>query len=276
MDGNEAEGTLSVNFSGARPAVDGTLGPQDARPDEVSSTRQRFGSGRAAELLTLFAARAASVPAHRGVDADLRISSDSVVVARRAPSGIARPPSRSRAARCWPTSPSSRSTTARAAEASCASIPTARNRATTCMRSSKSIDLGRAGKGHLRASHCAGPRRRHRRPHRPTGNPATSAAALARRQAVRDAGRGRPLGIDVNQLVTASKLAAAGGALAHGGEHGDPDRQARCPLRGRERRHPHRDRAGDGGCARDEGRRRHRSPRPQLRPRAGDWRSGKC
>jgi AsmA protein len=82
MDGNEAEGTLSVNFSAARPAVDGTLGLKtldltkylarsDTTPDQ----------GQEASLLSLISgASGLEFPLIESVDADLRISSDSVVV----------------------------------------------------------------------------------------------------------------------------------------------------------------------------------------------------
>jgi len=82
MDGNEAEGTLSVNFSAARPAVDGTLGLKTldltkylargvTAPDEGSEV----------SLLSLVSnARGLEFPLIETVDADLRISSDSVVV----------------------------------------------------------------------------------------------------------------------------------------------------------------------------------------------------
>jgi len=81
MDGNEAEGTLSVNFGAARPAVDGTLGLKTL---DLSKYLARGGAAdqeTEASLLTLVSsARSLAFPLIENVDADLRISSDSVVV----------------------------------------------------------------------------------------------------------------------------------------------------------------------------------------------------
>jgi len=83
MDGNEATGTLSVNFSGPRPAVDGTLGMETldltkyAQPRETADTASLAGQS----LLSLVrTARGLEFPLIQVVDADLRISSGSVVI----------------------------------------------------------------------------------------------------------------------------------------------------------------------------------------------------
>jgi AsmA protein len=80
MDGNEAEGTLSVNFAATRPAVDGTLGLKTL---DLSKYLSNSGSRQGSEtnLLTLVSgARGLEFPLIASVDADLRISSDNVVV----------------------------------------------------------------------------------------------------------------------------------------------------------------------------------------------------
>jgi len=81
MDGNEAEGTLSVNFGAGRPAVDGTLGLKTL---DLSKYLARGGTaepGSDTSLLSLVGgARGLHFPLIESVDADLRISSDSVVV----------------------------------------------------------------------------------------------------------------------------------------------------------------------------------------------------
>ncbi len=82
MDGNEAEGTLSVNFSAARPAVDGTLGLKTL---DLSKYLTRGGAtpdqGPGVSLLSLISnASGLAFPLIESVDADFRISSDSVVV----------------------------------------------------------------------------------------------------------------------------------------------------------------------------------------------------
>ena len=86
MDGNEATGTLSANFAGARPALDGTLGlktldltkyfgdvtPSDAAAADVAPSTS---------LLSLVSAtRGLEFPLIQSVDADLRISSDRVLL----------------------------------------------------------------------------------------------------------------------------------------------------------------------------------------------------
>jgi AsmA-like protein len=81
MDGNEAEGTLSVNFAPSRPAVDGTLGLKTLDLSKYLSSRSAAEQGSDRNLLTLVSgAKGLEFPLIESVDADLRISSDSVVV----------------------------------------------------------------------------------------------------------------------------------------------------------------------------------------------------
>ena len=81
MDGNEAEGTLSVNFAAARPAVDGTLGLKTLDLSKYLARGNAADQESGASLLTLVSgARGLEFPLIENVDADLRISSDSVVV----------------------------------------------------------------------------------------------------------------------------------------------------------------------------------------------------
>ena len=81
MDGNEAEGTLSVNFGAGHPAIDGTLGLKTL---DLSKYLARGGTaepGSETSLLSLVGgARGLHFPLIESVDADLRVSSDSVVV----------------------------------------------------------------------------------------------------------------------------------------------------------------------------------------------------
>jgi AsmA protein len=81
MDGNEATGTLSVSFSGARPAVDGTLGLKTLDLSKYFSARDAPRKASDESLLSLVrAASGLKFPLIQIVDADLRISSDSVIV----------------------------------------------------------------------------------------------------------------------------------------------------------------------------------------------------
>jgi AsmA protein len=81
MDGNEAAGTLSVNFGGARPAVDGTLGLKTLDLSRYFGARDASGKSSDESLLSLVsAANGLEFPLIQIVDADLRISSDSVVI----------------------------------------------------------------------------------------------------------------------------------------------------------------------------------------------------
>jgi AsmA protein len=81
MDGNEAEGTLSVNFSAARPAVDGTLGLKTLDLTKYLGRGGASDQEPAPSLLALVSnANGLQFPLIESVDADLRISSDSVVV----------------------------------------------------------------------------------------------------------------------------------------------------------------------------------------------------
>ena len=89
MDDNEAAGTLSVNFSGARPALEGTLGlktldlskylkpavaASGAAPDVASS------AATPSLLSAMSTASGLAFPLIQSIDADMRISSDSVVL----------------------------------------------------------------------------------------------------------------------------------------------------------------------------------------------------
>lgn len=84
MDGNEANGTLSLNFAGTRPAVDGTLGlvTLDLSPYFTATTTETAASSSETKsfLSYVSTARGFEFPLIQSVDADLRISSDSVVV----------------------------------------------------------------------------------------------------------------------------------------------------------------------------------------------------
>lgn len=81
MDGNHASGTLSVNFSGRHPAIEGTLGL--GKLDLSTYFRSADASATNAEQSLLTEVSAASgfkFPLIKTVDADLRISSGSVVL----------------------------------------------------------------------------------------------------------------------------------------------------------------------------------------------------
>jgi AsmA protein len=81
MDGNEATGTLSVNFSGARPAVDGTLGLQALDLSKyVNTTGSSDGAPEKSLLSIVSAASGLEFPLIEIVDADLRLSSGSVIL----------------------------------------------------------------------------------------------------------------------------------------------------------------------------------------------------
>ena len=82
MDGNEATGTLSVNFSGPRPAIDGTLGLKTFDLSKYFGATSAPPDGAPEESLLSLVRKADGLqfPLIQYVDADLRISSDSVVV----------------------------------------------------------------------------------------------------------------------------------------------------------------------------------------------------
>lgn len=81
MDGNEANGTLSVNFAGPRPAVDGTLSLDTLDLTKYAHPRDPAEAQSEASLLSMLrATRGLEFPLIRVVDADLRISSGSIVV----------------------------------------------------------------------------------------------------------------------------------------------------------------------------------------------------
>jgi len=81
MDGNEATGTLSVNFSGARPAVDGTLGLQALDLSKyVNASGSSEGASEKSLLSMVSAASGLEFPLIQIVEADLRLSSGSVIL----------------------------------------------------------------------------------------------------------------------------------------------------------------------------------------------------
>lgn len=87
MDDNEAAGTLSVNFSGARPALEGTLGLKTLdlskylQPAVTASGAAPDAAAASLSLLSaLSAASGLEFPLIQSIDADLRISSDRVVL----------------------------------------------------------------------------------------------------------------------------------------------------------------------------------------------------
>jgi AsmA protein len=81
MDGNEASGTLSVNFTGPRPALDGTLGLKtldlskyfQASKDDATPPGESF-------LSMVSTASGLEFPLIQIIDADLRLSSSKVVL----------------------------------------------------------------------------------------------------------------------------------------------------------------------------------------------------
>ncbi|HEX9880906.1 MAG TPA: AsmA-like C-terminal region-containing protein [Hyphomicrobium sp.] len=82
MDGNEATGTLSVNFSGPRPALDGTLGLKTLDLSKYVATSTDAQPASQQSLLSMVsAASGLEFPLIKSVDADLRLSSSSVVLA---------------------------------------------------------------------------------------------------------------------------------------------------------------------------------------------------
>lgn len=81
MDGNEATGTLSVNFSGERPAIEGTLGFKTLDLTTYFRSGDDVAQTSGESLLSLVStATDLNFPLVKAIDADLRISSDSVVV----------------------------------------------------------------------------------------------------------------------------------------------------------------------------------------------------
>jgi AsmA protein len=81
MDGNEATGQLSVNLSGPRPAVDGTLGLKTLDLTKYVQPRGDSGQGSAKSLLSMVSkASGLEFPLIQIIDADLRLSSSSVVL----------------------------------------------------------------------------------------------------------------------------------------------------------------------------------------------------
>jgi len=81
MDGNEATGTLSVNFSGEHPAVEGTLGFEALDLTNYFRSGSDGAETSGESLLSLVSTTSdLNFPLVRAVDADLRISSGSVIV----------------------------------------------------------------------------------------------------------------------------------------------------------------------------------------------------
>jgi uncharacterized protein involved in outer membrane biogenesis len=82
MDGNEATGTLSVNFSGPRPALDGTLGLKTLDLSKYIQAGDSSAPTSDESLLSMMsAASGLEFPLIQIIDADLRLSSSSVVLA---------------------------------------------------------------------------------------------------------------------------------------------------------------------------------------------------
>jgi AsmA protein len=81
MDGNEATGTLSVNFTGPCPALDGTLGLKtlDLTKYVRAGTDDKTATG-ASFLSMVSTASGLEFPLVQVIDADLRLSSSSVVL----------------------------------------------------------------------------------------------------------------------------------------------------------------------------------------------------
>jgi len=81
MDGNEATGTLSVNFSGQRPAIDGTLGLKTLDLSKYVAAGDASKQPLDESLLSMVTgASGLEFPLIQIIDADLRISSSSVVL----------------------------------------------------------------------------------------------------------------------------------------------------------------------------------------------------
>jgi hypothetical protein len=82
MDDNEASGTLSVNFSGIRAALEGTLGLQtlDLTKYFAAATAAATATPKPTLLAVMTAASGLNFPLIQSIDADLRLSSDNVVI----------------------------------------------------------------------------------------------------------------------------------------------------------------------------------------------------
>jgi AsmA protein len=81
MDGNEATGTLSVNFSGPRPALDGTLGLKTLDLSKYVPARSPGEQDSGTSFLSMMSgASGLEFPLIQIIDADLRLSSSSVVL----------------------------------------------------------------------------------------------------------------------------------------------------------------------------------------------------
>jgi AsmA protein len=87
MDGNEGSGTLSVNFAGARPALDGTLALKTfdlskyfAKPAATGTDAQAAASDTASVLDVIRQSDNLEFALLKIIDADLRLSSDSVTL----------------------------------------------------------------------------------------------------------------------------------------------------------------------------------------------------
>jgi AsmA protein len=81
MDGNEATGTLSVNFSGPRPALDGTLGLKTLDLSKYVRGSQDDKTPAGESFLSMVStASGLEFPLIQIIDADLRLSSSSVVL----------------------------------------------------------------------------------------------------------------------------------------------------------------------------------------------------
>jgi AsmA protein len=80
MDGNDASGTLSVNFSGQRPAVDGTLSLETLDLTKYAQPHDAPVRAGKSLLTMLRTTHRLEFPLIKAVEADLRISSGSIVL----------------------------------------------------------------------------------------------------------------------------------------------------------------------------------------------------
>ncbi len=79
LDENDASGTLSINFAGPRPAVEGTLGLKTLDLTQYLKHAEA-AENRSSLLSSIREASGLAFPLIEAIDADFRISSDSVVL----------------------------------------------------------------------------------------------------------------------------------------------------------------------------------------------------
>ena len=269
LDDNDANGTLSINFSGARPTVEGTLGLKTL--DLTRYLKSADAEAKTDSFLTkVRGASGLEFPLIQAIDADFRISSDSITL---------------------PT------------------LTIGRSAATVSLRSGKmladiaelEIDDGTRGGGQIRidmsgANPNYGVQAKFEAADvgrsvqavfghptvqgrgaitvdlTATGNTGESLLrSLGGKLCVTLAEGGR-VGLDINQLACGGERTAARRRLAGRQRAGYLRRQARRALHRRQRHHPHAIGGGRVGRARLDGRRRHQPARPPPRHGAGRWR----